>query len=33
MLGDYNNDSSVKENFDLLLQLTWVGTSIDSKVC
>ena len=32
MMRDYNNDSSVKENFDLLLQLTRVGANVDSNV-
>ena len=31
-MGGYNGDSSGKENFDLLLWLTWVGANIDSKV-
>ena len=32
MVGDYYGDSSVKENLNLLLRLTRVETSIDSKV-
>ena len=32
MMRDYNRDSSVKENFDLLLQLTRVGANVDSNV-
>ena len=31
-MGGYNGDSSGKENFDLLLWLTWIGANIDSKV-
>ena len=30
-MGDYNDDSSGKENFNLLLHLTWVETNIDLK--
>ena len=31
MLGDYYDDSSVKENLNLLLRLAWVETNVDSK--
>ena len=31
MVGDYNDDSSVKENLNLLLRLTRVEASIDLK--
>ena len=31
MVGDYNNDSSIKENLNLLLCLTWVEANIDLK--
>ena len=31
MVGDYYDDSSVKENLNLLLRLTWVEASIDSE--
>ena len=31
MVGDYYEDSSVKENLNLLLRLTWVEASIDLK--
>ena len=30
-VGDYNNDSSGKENFNLLLHLTWVEANVDLK--
>ena len=32
MLGDYYDDSSVKENLNLLLRLTWVEANVDSKM-
>ena len=32
MVGDYYDDSSVKENLNLLLRLARVETSIDSKM-
>ena len=31
MVGDYYNDSSVKENLNLLLHLTWVEATVDLK--
>ena len=31
MVGDYYDDSSVKENLNLLLRLTWVEVSVDLK--
>ena len=31
MVGDYYNDSSVKENLNLLLRLTRVEANVDSK--
>ena len=31
MVGDYNDDSSVKENLNLLLRLARVETSVDLK--
>ena len=31
MVGDYNDDSSVKENLNLLLRLTRVEASVDLK--
>ena len=31
MVGDYNDDSSIRENLNLLLRLTWVEASVDSK--
>ena len=31
MVGDYNDDSSVEENLNLLLRLTRVEVSIDLK--
>ena len=31
MVGDHNDDSSVEENLNLLLRLTWVKASVDSK--
>ena len=31
MVGDYYDDSSVKENFNLLLRLTWVEANVDLK--
>ena len=30
-MGDYSGDSSYKENFNLLLCLTWVEANIDLK--
>ena len=30
MVGDYNDDSSVKENLNLLLRLTRVEANVDS---
>ena len=32
MVGDYYDDSSVKENLNLLLRVARVETSIDSKM-
>ena len=32
MVGDYYDDSSVKENFNLLLHLTRVEANVDSKM-
>ena len=32
MVGDYSDDSSVEENLNLLLRLTWVEASADSRV-
>ena len=32
MVGDYYDDSSVKENLNLLLCLTWVEANVDSKI-
>ena len=31
MVGDYYDDSSIKENLNLLLRLTWVEANVDSK--
>ena len=31
MVGDYNDDSSSEENFNLLLHLTWVEANVDLK--
>ena len=31
MVGDYSDDSSVEENLNLLLCLTWVEANIDLK--
>ena len=32
MVGDYYDDSSVKENLNLLLRLARVETNVDSKI-
>ena len=32
MVGDYYDDSSIKENLNLLLHLAQVETSVDSKI-
>ena len=32
MVGDYYDDSSIKENLNLLLRLVRVETSVDSKI-
>ena len=31
MVGDYNDDSSVKENLNLLLRLTRIEANVDSR--
>ena len=31
MVGDYSEDSSGKENLNLLLRLAWVETNVDLK--
>ena len=32
MVGDYYDDSSVEENLNLLLRLTWIEANVDSRI-